>query len=300
MWNNEGIGTQHIDTIRIDRGTFEYEADAPEATSSWTLVYPNMSTLTFFGRSKDVIKLKGKANELRRVEVSGNEDNALYTAFRLDQITADSIITAHPTTAVARHLFQTIYINNEKADGKAKARLFKTMSQANPADSVLQGWKSWAKSKPQLRVGSRLPHFTAIGSEGDTITDTTFKDKKLLIGVWLSSEAKSRDMLRAFRALYRKDKARDKFKKGKTKKDKDKTARLGLLTINVDLDPKTRATFEKMDSIEWPRVNSTDLFNHPLLKRWDIDTAPYIILVDSTGIVRAMGTDYEHDIKPKL
>lgn len=297
IWNDDGLGNRKIDTIQIERGTFEYKSPAEDRTTAWTLVYPNMSTLNIFGRSGDVITLKGKANELKRVEVSGSQDNDLYTAFRLGTLTADSLIRTFPATAVAMHVFKTQYLNDKRAKRSDRARLFKVLQEANPEDSLLLSWKPWAKAKAPLRVGQRLPRFSVVTCGGDTISDSTFHGHPLLVGVWMAGDVGSRAMLRAFRNQRRQ--MEPKGKKGRTK-DKKKRWNLQLLTINVDLSPTSRATFERLDSIDWHSLNTNNLFSHPLLQDWEIETSPYIIYVDTAGIVRALGTDFETDIKPKI
>ena len=70
-----------LDTLHIQDGCFSYTLPALQ-TATLHILYPNQSELVVFANPGADILVKGDAQNLSEVEVSGSEDNERYTEFR--------------------------------------------------------------------------------------------------------------------------------------------------------------------------------------------------------------------------
>ena len=99
-----------LDTLRIVDGIFSYTLPTVQP-ATLHILYPNQSELVVFAGPGDDIVIKGDAQNLSEVEVSGSEDNELYTEFRQEtngksaeetKNIAHNYILEYPTHAVSR------------------------------------------------------------------------------------------------------------------------------------------------------------------------------------------------------
>lgn len=158
IYSTDG-GLTRVDTIHIIDGEFDYRT-ALKDSATFQILYPNYSTLPIFGKSGDVIEIKGDVQNLNAVSVTGSEDNEAYTRYRMEMtgkssIQQDSIKQAflqqNPTSAAARWI-----VMQDEAD---------------------------AVPRP-IRVGEQIPTFEVRTRQGRTITPQDFRNHYLLIAFW--------------------------------------------------------------------------------------------------------------------
>jgi hypothetical protein len=70
LFSEEGY-MESIDTIHVRNGKFDYRLPLTADEASFTLVYPNFSTLDLFGGSGQHIRIEGDARSLSEVRVEG-------------------------------------------------------------------------------------------------------------------------------------------------------------------------------------------------------------------------------------
>ena len=71
---------EDIDTINIREGKFDWR-NPLTSEAVFHIVFPNMSEQVVFANPGEHIKLKGDGNQLKAIEISGNEANEEYTKF---------------------------------------------------------------------------------------------------------------------------------------------------------------------------------------------------------------------------
>ena len=289
-----------LDTLRIVDGIFSYTLPTVQP-ATLHILYPNQSELVVFAGPGDDIVIKGDAQNLSEVEVSGSEDNELYTEFRQEtngksaeetKNIAHNYILEYPTHAVSRYLFTTYYLCDEEASVKETTALYDSLCRACPDDLALSKLSSRVRSLGLLRVGNPLPDFSLTlkpghggnGAEQRTIKKGDYDGKLLLIAFWANWKGGSAG------AIYRARRLRRELKgKGKD---------IELISYSLDADESQLDRNEERDSIDFPSYCDFLSLSSPLVQKWGIRELPYIILVTPDGNIAASGSDWMTDIQP--
>lgn len=289
-----------LDTLRIVDGIFSYTLPTVQP-ATLHILYPNQSELVVFASPGDEIAIKGDAQNLSEVEVSGSEDNELYTEFRQEtngksgeetKNIAHNYILEYPTHAVSRYLFTTYYLCDEEASVKETTALYDSLCRACPDDLALSKLSSRVRSLGLLRVGNPLPDFSLTlkpghggnGTEQRTIKKDDYNGKLLLIAFWANWKGGSAG------AIYRARRLRRELKgKGKD---------IELISYSLDADESQLYRNEERDSIDFPSYCDFLSLSSPLVQKWGIRELPYIILVTPDGNIAASGSDWMTDIQP--
>lgn len=289
-----------LDTLRIVDGIFSYTLPTVQP-ATLHILYPNQSELVVFAGPGDDIVIKGDAQNLSEVEVSGSEDNELYTEFRQEtngksaeetKNIAHNYILEYPTHAVSRYLFTTYYLCDEEASVKETTALYDSLCRACPDDLALSKLSSRVRSLGLLRVGNPLPDFSLTlkpghggnGAEQRTIKKGDYDGKLLLIAFWANWKGGSAG------AIYRARRLRRELKgKGKD---------IELISYSLDADETQLYRNEERDSIDFPSYCDFLSLSSPLVQKWGIRELPYIILVTPDGNIAASGSDWMTDIQP--
>lgn len=300
IYSTQG-GTATLDTLHIQDGTFTYTAhlDAPAVMQ---VLYPNYSQLAIFASPGDDITLKGDAQHLNGVEVTGTEDNEVYTKFRKEaegksqsglQALARQYALAHPTLAVSQYLFAQYYLLSSSSPGQEAREIYDSLCRACPQDMALRRLSHAVQAHGMLSPGATLPDFrlavrprhTASEARRDTICRGDYKGKHLLIIFWAGWKSGSQS------ALYRARKLRRDMKgKGRT---------LDIVSYSLDTDAAYLRDLERRDSVDFPSYCDYKAFASDLAARWNIRRLPFFVLVDSTQHIMASGSNWTLDIEPK-
>ena len=287
-----------LDTLRIRDGVFSYVLPTQE-TATLHILYPNQSELVVFAGPGDNIDIKGDAQNLSEVEVSGSHDNDVFTEFRLTtngkpavetKAIAHDVILQHPTLAVSQYLFITYFLCDETASAEEVTALYDSLSRSCPDDLALSKLSTYVRSLGKLRVGNPMPDFSltlkpghgAGGLEPRTIRLADYEGKPLLIAFWASWKGGSQSAIYRARRLRRELQA----------KGKD----IALISYSLDVDQRDLLRTERLDSIDFPSYCDFQAFQSPLVQQWGIRTLPFIILVTPNGRIAACGSDWMTDI----
>ena len=283
-----------LDTLRIQEGTFFYKLPT-SAPATLHILYPNRSELVVFATPGADIFVKGDAQNLSEVEVSGSEDNECYTQFRMEtngksaaetQGTAHDYILQHPTLAMSQYLFTTYFLCDTATSVREATELYDSLCRACPDDLALSKLSTHVRALGKLRVGNQLPDFALTltpghggnGDEEQTIRRADYEGKILLIAFWASWKSGSKS------ALYRSRRFRREMK-GKGKE-------VSLISYSLDADKKQLTRLERIDSIDFPSYCDFRSFSSPLVQQWGIRELPFFILVSPDGRIAATGTDW--------
>ena len=287
-----------LDTLRIQDGSFSYTLHALQ-TATLHILYPNQSELVVFGNPGADILIKGDAQNLSEVEVSGSEDNERYTEYRKEangKSTAEAksiargYILEYPTLAMSHYLFATYFLCDTATTASEATELYDSLCRACPDDLALSKLSIHVRAIGKIKVGSPLPDFAlplkpghgGNGTEERTLRRADYKGKPLLIAFWASWKSGSQS------ALYRTRRLRRELE-GKGKE-------IELISYSLDIDEKRLTSLEKRDSIDYPSYCDFLGPSSPLVQKWGIKDFPFFILVTPDGRIAAAGSDWMKDI----
>ena len=283
-----------LDTLHIQDGCFSYTLPALQ-TATLHILYPNQSELVVFANPGADILVKGDAQNLSEVEVSGSEDNERYTEFRQEtngksakeaKGIARNYTLEHPTLAMSRYLFTTYFLCDTATTAPEATELYDSHCRACPDDLALSKLSTHVRAIDVLKVGQQLPDFTLTlkaghggnGEEERTIQRADYKGKRLLMFFWASWKGGSQS------ALYRSRRMRRELKS----KGKD----VELISYSLDIDEHRLTRIEERDSIDYPSYCDFLGPASPLAQKWGIRELPFFILVNTDGRIVATGTDW--------
>ena len=289
-----------LDTLRLQDGRFTYTLPTIQP-ATLHILYPNQSELVVFANPGADIVIKGDAQNLSEVEVSGDEENEIYTQFRLEtngksaeetRGIAHNYILQYPTLAVSQYLLTNFFLCDKTAPINETTELYDSLCRACPDDLTLSKLSTHVRSLGKLRVGNPLPDFSLIlkpghggnGDEEKVIKKADYKDKLLLIAFWASWKGGSQSALYRARRLRRELKSRGKS--------------IELISYSLDADERQLSRNEERDSIDYPSYCDFRALASPLVQQWGIRQLPFIILVTPDGRIAASGTDWMQDIQP--
>ena len=199
IYSSQG-GTSTLDTLHIQDGEFTYTADI-DGPAVMQVLYPNYSQLALFVSPGDDIKLKGDAQHLNAVEVTGSEDNEIYTKFRQEAdgktpkeqlALVRQYVLQHPTLVVSRYMFEQHYLLSDNSSGREAREIYDSLRRACPQDVDLIRLSGAVQAHGKLAPGSKLPDFKLYtrpsqipgGPKADTICRSDYKNKYLIITFW--------------------------------------------------------------------------------------------------------------------
>lgn len=287
-----------LDTLHIEDGRFSYTLPTTQP-ATMHILYPNQSELVVFATPGADILVKGDAQNLSEVKVTGSEDNECYTMFRQEtngkslaeaKGIAHDYILQYPTLAMSRYLLTTYFLCDTAVSAREATELYDSLCRACPDDLALSKLSTHVRSIGKIRVGQPLPDFALTlkpghggnGAEERVLKRDDCKGKPLLIIFWASWKGGSMS------AVYRARRLRRELK-GKRKE-------IEIISYSLDADEKKLSTLEERDSIDFPSYCDFRSFASPLVQKWGIRELPYFILVNADGRIVASGHEWIKDI----
>lgn len=267
-------GIDGLDTIKIEAGRFAYEIPCSKP-ATLVIIFPNYSVQPIFAESGGSVEVKADASHLKEMEVKGTDDNELMTKFR-KQIANSSppdelkyaiqFIKDHPESTVSVYLLNRYLIQTETPDYKQAANLLKILLKEQPGNVTLGRLQRQISGLGTLRVGDKLPNFTAKDVNGKLINNATLANQTIIISTWAAWSYESLDFQRALN-------------------DAVKAGKIAALGISVDANPKEVRQALKNDNITFPNVCDGKMLSTPLLKTFGLTTVPDNIVVRNGKII---------------
>lgn len=267
-------GIDGLDTIKIEAGRFAYEIPCSKP-ATLVIIFPNYSVQPIFAESGGSVEVKADASHLKEMEVKGTDDNELMTKFR-KQIANSSppdelkyaiqFIKDHPESTVSVYLLNRYLIQTETPDYKQAANLLKILLKEQPGNVTLGRLQRQISGLGTLKVGDKLPNFTAKDVNGKLINNATLANQTIIISTWAAWSYESLDFQRALN-------------------DAVKAGKIAALGISVDANPKDVRQALKNDDITFPNVCDGKMLNTPLLKTFGLTTVPDNIVVRNGKII---------------
>lgn len=267
-------GIDGLDTIKIEAGRFAYEIPCSKP-ATLVIIFPNYSVQPIFAESGGSVEVKADASHLKEMEVKGTDDNELMTKFR-KQIANSSppdelkyaiqFIKDHPESTVSVYLLNRYLIQMETPDYKQAANLLKILLKEQPGNVTLGRLQRQISGLGTLKVGDKLPNFTAKDVNGKLINNATLANQTIIISTWAAWSYESLDFQRALN-------------------DAVKAGKIAALGISVDANPKDVRQALKNDDITFPNVCDGKMLSTPLLKTFGLTTVPDNIVVRNGKII---------------
>ncbi|WP_438823226.1 DUF4369 domain-containing protein [Prevotella histicola] len=267
-------GIDGLDTIKIEAGRFAYEIPCSKP-ATLVIIFPNYSVQPIFAESGGSVEVKADASHLKEMEVKGTDDNELMTKFR-KQIANSSppdelkyaiqFIKDHPESTVSVYLLNRYLIQTETPDYKQAANLLKILLKEQPGNVTLGRLQRQISGLGTLRIGDKLPNFTAKDVNGKLINNATLANQTIIISTWAAWSYESLDFQRALN-------------------DAVKAGKIAALGISVDANPKEVRQALKNDDITFPNVCDGKMLSTPLLKTFGLTTVPDNIVVRNGKII---------------
>ena len=267
-------GIDGLDTIKIEAGRFAYEIPCSKP-ATLVIIFPNYSVQPIFAESGGSVEVKADASHLKEMEVKGTDDNELMTKFR-KQIANSSppdelkyaiqFIKDHPESTVSVYLMNRYLIQTETPDYKQAANLLKILLKEQPGNVTLGRLQRQISGLGTLKVGDKLPNFTAKDVNGKLINNATLANQTIIISTWAAWSYESLDFQRALN-------------------DAVKAGKIAALGISVDANPKDVRQALKNDDITFPNVCDGKMLSTPLLKTFGLTTVPDNIVVRNGKII---------------
>lgn len=266
-----------LDTIKVQDGQFAIEHPLAD-TIILTLQYPNFMQTQIVAIPGETVTLKGDANSMRRIKVSG-EENEYLNDFRRNtaqlndtQVTgkAEEFIRQNPHLWASIALLQKYFIEAKEPDYAKIKSLFDLMIKVRPERKSLLAIQAQMAPLLSCRVGSHLPKFSAKTINGTEINNATFANKAVLISFWSTAANELQYPVINQRHLMRR-----------------LSEQLTQLNICLDTDTTACNKVLRTDTIGGYNVCDRLTFDSPLVTLLGVSRLPANILVDARGIILA-------------
>lgn len=273
-------GNFPIDTVAVVKSQFHYEVALDEPTA-FIVIFPNYSEVPVFGMRGTEVTIEGDVSHLREIDVEGTEENELLTAYRKKTsqqtppevaLTTEQFIKDHPTSPFATYLIRKVFIQSPQPDHKRAAELMSLVVKSTPnASESMKAQLKYLDGLSYLKDGARLPSFTAVGIDGETIQSSALNAKVNVITVWNTTNFEGQGTLRQLQERQK--------RVGENN--------LKVLTVCLEADVKACKRHLEKDSITFSTICDGRLWETPILSRTGLSYIPDNILIDDKGKIIA-------------
>ena len=276
-------GSQKLDTIGVSRGEFVYQASISEPTT-FVVVFPNYSELPVFAEPGATVKMKGDASHLKETEIKGTDTNKAMTNFRLKTSSmtppevlaeATNFINEQPSSPISSYLLSKYFIQTVEPDYAKIQQLANTILKASPENRQMAMLTKQLDGLKALKVGNRLPSFSAVGLNGESVSSSDLNAKANVILLWASWNYESVNIQNLLSRLR-----------------KQHPGDIKVLSISIDGNVKDCQKIVERDSIRWSTVCDGRMWDMPVLQKIGLSYLPDNIVIDGQGKIVGKSLTY--------
>lgn len=304
----KGLGDDTLYLIGMDRlfdrvDTLVVRADKFDDTLSVDtlvavrLLFGNGAEHPLYMDRGEHISVRGSADSLSLLEVSGNLANEEQTAFQrgLDSLDfpssialrreAQRFIEEHPASLVSVYLLDKYFVQIPNPDRNRIVRLAEPLTGDLKDRPYLNDLLTILEEDDDIREGRTLPFFQTTDADGKRVVRTQFKDQCLLVHLWASWDEASRIVNDSLRALYKRQKKNKSF---------------AMLGISLDLDRDMWLEAVRQDTLDWDQACDLEGWEADVVKKLGVRSLPYNVLVSPQGRIlgfNLMPYEVEKEIK---
>lgn len=271
------------DTIHIEGGEFVYEKKLSHP-KILTIRYPNFAEMKIVAEPGKTAKFEADASDLSQTKLKGTEENKLLSDFyseanalkgaKLNQA-AETFVTAHPTTLAAEAVFRTYFAEAANIDPQPTQRLLNLLLKNQPHNAALSNLAGKLLPYLQATPGHAMPAFKTVTITGDSISNSDFKGRPLLIFFWATWQYESFQQVRGLKNVVR--------PYGK---------RLGVICVNMDYNYRSFINAVHRDSIPGYNVCERKAWASQLVRKLGITSVPANVIVSPEGKIIARDLEY--------
>ena len=242
------------------------------------IVFPNFSEQPVFAEPGKSVDIKADASHLKQMTTTGTKDNELMSDFRQAVASAsppetvkmaETFIKDNPKSQVAIYLMNKYFVCSGNTEYVKKAKeLLPLINQPDNGELVRM-----QRNIDMLLAsckGNMLPAFNATTTDGNPVSNATFRGKTTIIFTWASWSFESENMMRRVNTVIN-----------------NAGGSVAALGINVDASAKICSTVMKNESLTYPSVCDEQLFESKLLSKLGLHAVPDNIIVGPDGKVVA-------------
>ena len=202
VYSNDGL-TNGIDTIKVNGGRFSLDIPC-KRKGTLMLVFPNFSEQPVFAEPGKSVDIKADASHLKQMTTTGTKDNELMSDFRQAVASAsppetvkmaETFIKDNPKSQVAIYLMNKYLVCSGNTEYVKKAKeLLPLINQPDNGELVRM-----QRNIDMLLAsckGNMLPAFNATTTDGNPVSNATFRGKTTIIFTWASWSFESENMMR--------------------------------------------------------------------------------------------------------
>ncbi|MBR1387352.1 MAG: AhpC/TSA family protein [Alloprevotella sp.] len=263
-----------IDTLSLRKGKFDYQTSVAEP-QLYAILYPNSLLTTFVVEPGEDVRIKGNANRLAEVDVSGSKTNERLSDFRRSlvgkplgdrRLAAEQYIRDHAGTLDGLAVFIDYFAYSADADPKTSLSLLNALRKGGLSVGYLDRYESSLRPLLSASKGCTLPEFTATDLDGKTVRSADLRNKPTLVVVWSSWTKSVHDWMRTIRT--------NPFVK---------QGSLRVLHVSIDGDKQKVRQIVRTDTIPGQVVCDEGMFASPIASKLCVTQLPSVILVDKDG-----------------
>lgn len=291
-------GHQHIDTLRLNGGKLEYEVVQTD-TTLLMMLFPNFSEVPIVVAPGTKVVVEGEATHLKQTRVKGGVDNDLLTRFRLEHLNTPpkematavgNFVGEHPTSPASLYLLKKHLLLCPTPQVEEALRIIEEMvERGSQSIEALQLRNLLRRTQPQQGNNKavaktdkeKLPPFSAKDIKGQPVGASKLNGEVNVVYTWSSWDAQSQDLQRRLRKLK-----------------KTYGERLSLMGFCLDADTMLVRYTLRFDSINWPIVCESQLFESDNLKKLSLYNVPDNVVYNRRG--QTVGRDLSADELEKL
>ncbi|MEG2573082.1 MAG: TlpA disulfide reductase family protein [Bacteroides sp.] len=272
VYGLEGIGDK-IDTIFAKNGAFSYSSQV-DTIAPIILRFGNEGECLVYADKGVEVSIKGNANALESLQVSGGNANEELNHFRQSVLplvkakkpltaNADSFIRNHPFSPVSIYLLDKYFVQQENPNFKKIQALIKTMSGELRDNPYMQQMEEMANKQSNITIGSLAPAFSGKNAKGEYLSHASFDKQYVLLDFWASWCTPRSEKNYALSTIYK------KFKKKNLK----------MIGVSLDTERKKWLDTIKKDTLSWEQITDFNGWDNSIVQSFGIEEVPTTILI---------------------
>ena len=276
VYSSTGL-IHNIDTIQIEGGRFTYSRSI-DKEGIFVLVFPNFSEIPVFAEPGEDAVIKGNAQQLNEITISGTEDNHMMNSFRKDsydkappqvQQMAEGFINNYSESMMCIWLLDKYFIKTINPDYGKIIKLAKVIKEAQPENQNIMRIIMEMEYLAKATKSKKLPSFSFKDVQGKIVNNESLKGKKSIIYTAATWDYNN-DLERNIKQYIQNEK-------------------YDFHGLKINLDPAKRIAKQEL---EWSNLDikiicQENMFNSEAMKKFGFFNLGDNIVVDAQGNIIA-------------
>jgi peroxiredoxin len=294
MYGQDGTYDE-VDTIKVKDGHFDCRVPADTLSAVFLLINEESEYPIYFDKG-DHIRIKGNANHLSVLKVSGNDANDDFADFRkslaktgnLLKLTfngdtnndrelmrqAEDFISKNPKSPVSIYLLDRFFVHQLMPDYPRIKRIIGTLDKSLRNSAHVNQINDFVNRWNNSRMGAVAPNFTLSDGKGGYVSRTSseFQNKYILLAFWASWASNRAQTATEMNSLYRAFRGNPRFE---------------MVGVSLDTDKGEWMRAVRQDSLQSRQLCDFYGFNSPVVSTYTVSSLPSYYLIAPDGVILA-------------